>query len=184
MTRGLVSITRSASALNLPRAAAPAVPRPTPSLHVRTAGGRAGASSLRVIPAAEPYAGIRLTEVLGALSYALDLTEGQPMGHSVRTTMIGMRIGEQLGLSDDQRSALFYTLLLKDLGCSSNASRLSNLFGADDRILKKAHKLIDWTDTRAAGAVAPESCRARAVAGSQGQGDWPGNDCHPLRTWC
>jgi putative nucleotidyltransferase with HDIG domain len=96
----------------------------------------------------EGYAGIRLTEVLGALSYALDLTEGQPMGHSVRTTMIGMKIGTQLGLSDDQRSALFYTLLLKDLGCSSNASRLSNLFGADDRILKQAHKLIDWTDSR------------------------------------
>ena len=70
------------------------------------------------------------------------------MCHSVRTTMIGMKIGEQLGLSDEQRSALFYTLLLKDLGCSSNASRLSNLFGADDRILKKAHKLIDWTDSR------------------------------------
>jgi putative nucleotidyltransferase with HDIG domain len=148
MSRGLVSLTHSASALNLPRAAAPAVLRPLSSLHVRTAGGRAGATPLRVVPDSEPYAGIRLTEVLGALSYALDLTEGQPMGHSVRTTMIGMKIGEQLGLSDDQRSALFYTLLLKDLGCSSNASRLSNLFGADDRILKKAHKLIDWTDTR------------------------------------
>ncbi|MDX6514777.1 MAG: hypothetical protein QOH73_443, partial [Gaiellaceae bacterium] len=28
---------------------------------------------------------LRLSEVLGALSYALDITEGQPLGHSVRT---------------------------------------------------------------------------------------------------
>lgn len=147
MSHGLHALTRSASALQLPRAAAPAVLRSSPSLNVRGIGGRAGA----IVPPTEgstAYAGIRLTEVLGALSYALDLTEGQPMGHSVRTTLIGMRIGTQLGLSDDQRSALFYTLLLKDLGCSSNASRLSSLFGADDRLLKKAHKLIDWTDNR------------------------------------
>lgn len=66
------------------------------------------------------------------------------MGHAVRTTLIGMRIGGTLGLSDTQRSELFYALLLKDLGCSSNAARLSSLFGADDLLLKHAHKLTDW----------------------------------------
>ncbi len=33
-----------------------------------------------------------------------------------------MRLAEVLGLSRDDRSALFYALLMKDLGCSSNAS--------------------------------------------------------------
>ena len=88
---------------------------------------------------------VRLSEVVGALSHALDLTEGQPLGHAVRTTMIGMRIAEYIDLSDDERSALFYALLLKDLGCSSNAARLSSLFGADDRELKRAYKLTDWS---------------------------------------
>ncbi len=46
---------------------------------------------------------IRLSAVLSALSYALDLTEGQPMGHSVRSCMIGMRIGERIGLSAAER---------------------------------------------------------------------------------
>jgi hypothetical protein len=32
---------------------------------------------------------IQLSEVLGALSHALDLTEGQPVGHCVRATWIG-----------------------------------------------------------------------------------------------
>ncbi len=57
-----------------------------------------------------------------------------------------MRIGQVIGLGDEDRSDLFYTLLLKDLGCSSNASRLCNLFGTDDLTLKRAHKLTDWTD--------------------------------------
>lgn len=56
-----------------------------------------------------------------------------------------MRLGEALGLSAEERSALFYALLLKDAGCSSNAARLSSLFQADDLTLKHDHKLIDWT---------------------------------------
>jgi putative nucleotidyltransferase with HDIG domain len=86
---------------------------------------------------------IRLSEVISALSYALDVTEGQPMGHAVRSCAIGMRIGEEIGLDDDTRSSLFYGLLLKDAGCSSNAAKLSALFGADDFELKRARKLTD-----------------------------------------
>jgi putative nucleotidyltransferase with HDIG domain len=88
---------------------------------------------------------LRLSEVLSALSYALDITEGQLEGHSVRSCLIGMRIGEALGLSSEDRSALFYALLLKDAGCSSNAARLCELFGSDDFQVKRDHKLTDWT---------------------------------------
>ena len=78
---------------------------------------------------------VALSEVLGALSYALDLTEGEPPGHAVRTTAIGMRLAEQISLSDEERSSLFYALLLKDAGCSANAARLSSLFGASLALL-------------------------------------------------
>ena len=94
--------------------------------------------------AVEPSA-FALSDVLGALSYALDITEGEPPGHAVRTLSIGMRLAEQIGLGDDVRSALFYALLLKDAGCSANASRLSSLFGADDQLAKPAMKRVDWT---------------------------------------
>jgi putative nucleotidyltransferase with HDIG domain len=56
-----------------------------------------------------------------------------------------MRIGEALGLDSEDRSALFYALLLKDAGCSSNAARLCELFGSDDFQVKRDHKLTDWT---------------------------------------
>ena len=42
---------------------------------------------------------IALSEVLGGLSYALDLTEGEPPGHTVRSCLIGMRVGSEIGLS-------------------------------------------------------------------------------------
>ncbi len=88
---------------------------------------------------------LRLSGILAALSYALDLTEGQAEGHAARTCLIGMRLAEEIGLSARERSALFYALLLKDAGCSSNAARLCSLFQADDLTLKHDHKLIDWT---------------------------------------
>ena len=84
-----------------------------------------------------------LSEVIGALSYALDLTEGQPPGHSIRCCWIGMHIGQTLGLSQQDQWNLYYTLLLKDAGCSSNAARLYELYGGDDRQAKQDFKFVD-----------------------------------------
>ena len=74
----------------------------------------------------------------------IDITEGQPPGHAMRNALIGMRIADELRLSTLDRSALFYALLLKDLGCSSNASKMAYLFGADDFLVKRHSKTIDW----------------------------------------
>ncbi len=94
-----------------------------------------------------PQSVVHLSEVIAGLSYALDLTEGQRQGHAVRTCLIGMRIGEAIGLDEAQKASLFYALLMKDLGCSSNAARFAALFGADDHDLKAAIKTINWTRT-------------------------------------
>jgi HD-GYP domain-containing protein (c-di-GMP phosphodiesterase class II) len=86
---------------------------------------------------------IRLSEVVAALSHALDITEGQPIGHAERCCRIGMRIGEAIGLPAQSRSALFYALLLKDAGCSSTASRVAALFENDDQRVKVDLKTTD-----------------------------------------
>jgi hypothetical protein len=69
-------------------------------------------------------------EIIAAFSYALDLTEGQPAGHCIRACWIGMRTGRALGLSPAELADLYYVLLLKDLGCSSNAARICELYEA------------------------------------------------------
>src|SRR4026209_1414910 len=91
---------------------------------------------------------VPMSEVIAALSHALDMTEGSPKGHSVRTCMIGMRIGEAAGLTPDTLTELYYALLLKDAGCSSHASRIASLFGSDDQYLKPRLKSVDWHDRR------------------------------------
>ncbi len=86
---------------------------------------------------------VTLGEILSALSFALDVTEGAPPGHSVRTCLLGMRLGKQIGLSDQALADLYCALLLKDIGCSSNSARMAAAFAADDQIVKQHFKFID-----------------------------------------
>ncbi len=88
---------------------------------------------------------IRVAEVISALSFALDLTEGQPMGHSVRSCVFGMRLAEEIGVPLAMRSDLYYALLMKDAGCSSNAARMVQILGTDDIKAKGDVKTTDWT---------------------------------------
>ncbi len=87
---------------------------------------------------------ISLSEIVSALSFALDLTEDARPGHAVRTCLLGMRIATALGLPDQELSSLYYALLLKDLGCSCNANLLCEVVGGDDRTIKRKFKLEDW----------------------------------------
>ncbi len=88
---------------------------------------------------------ISLSEIISALSYALDMTEGAVRGHALRSCLLGMRIAHEARLSSDQTSGLYFALLLKDVGCSSNASRLCQIAGGDDLALKAGVKFEDWT---------------------------------------
>lgn len=94
-----------------------------------------------------PFPSVRpqLSQVIAALSYALDLTEGQPLGHSVNSCLIGMHIAKAMGLSERDQTDLYFALLLKDTGCSSNASRMYEVFGGDELKAKREVKLQDWT---------------------------------------
>lgn len=95
-------------------------------------------------PWIQPSENLALSEVISALSYALDLTEGQPPGHCIRCCWIGMHIGRAVGMDKTSLWDLYYTLLLKDAGCSSNAARLCELYGQDDRTIKREFK---WVNT-------------------------------------
>jgi putative nucleotidyltransferase with HDIG domain len=67
------------------------------------------------------------------------------MGHSVRSCLIGMRLAEQIGMKSAALAHLFYVLLLKDAGCSSNSSKLFHILSADEIRAKRDVKLTDWT---------------------------------------
>ena len=79
--------------------------------------------------------------------------------------MLGMCIARQINFDAEQSSALFYALLLKDLGCSSNSSKMCFLFGADDRATKRDVKTVDWTRLlpTLGYVAAPSPLRARSA---------------------
>jgi HD-GYP domain-containing protein (c-di-GMP phosphodiesterase class II) len=110
----------------------------------------------------DPHPAVRVSEVLGALSFALDLTEGQPFGHALRSCLIGMHIARALDLPMSDRRDLYYAALLKDVGCSSNAARVYELFGGDERTVKHDLKRVDWTNY----FIAARYAMAHAVPGS------------------
>lgn len=96
---------------------------------------------------------LKLSELISSLSHALDITEGQPEGHCVRCCWIGMHIGRSIGLPDQSLWELYYTLLLKDLGCSSNAARICELYLTDDLSFKRDYKWVDGSLNRALSFV-------------------------------
>ena len=68
--------------------------------------------------------------------------------------MIGMRLADELGLDADDRGALFYALLLKDAGCSSNAAKVTALYGTDDLAAKRTARLVsDSRETESLGFI-------------------------------
>ena len=115
---------------------------------------RGSSDTDRVIPAPAripPPEVVPLTDVLASLSFALDLTEGQPMGHSLRTCLISMELAERLDLPLQARRDLYYAAILKDAGCSSNAAAVFQMFGCDEIAAKRARMRTDWSsDLRAA----------------------------------
>jgi len=56
-----------------------------------------------------------------------------------------MRIGKEYGLQTNQLNELYFALLLKDCGCSANASKTFNALGSDDLKAKHDVKTTDWT---------------------------------------
>jgi len=75
--------------------------------------------------------GVRLVELLMALSLATDLGFGQPAEHMLRAARISMRLGERLGLGSDELATLYDVSILTYVGCPVYGNEAATLFGDD-----------------------------------------------------
>ena len=82
--------------------------------------------------------GLRLAELLAALSLATDLGMGQPLEQALRTCLIALQLSDRLGLSSDALSDVYYLALLRFLGCTADAHEFAELVGGDDIALRAA----------------------------------------------
>jgi len=78
---------------------------------------------------------VRLAELVGSLSLGIDLGFGQPMEHVLRQCLIALRIADAAGLDEAQRGVVYYTALLVNVGCHTDAHEQAKWFG-DDLALK------------------------------------------------
>jgi HD-GYP domain-containing protein (c-di-GMP phosphodiesterase class II) len=72
--------------------------------------------------------GVRLAEVLAALSLATDLGIGQPMEHVLRSSLLALRIADRMGLDAGDRARVYHVSLLAWLGCMADSHELSQWF--------------------------------------------------------
>jgi len=92
-----------------------------------------------------PFDGaVSRTEVLAALSLAVDLGLGQPMDHMLRSAAMGTRLAERLGLSERERGTVFYTGLVMWIGCHADSHEYARWFG-DDIAMRHDSHFIDWS---------------------------------------
>jgi NADPH:quinone reductase-like Zn-dependent oxidoreductase len=74
---------------------------------------------------------VRRTELLGALSLAIDLGTDQPQTWVIQSCLAGLRFAQSLGLTQQERREVFDLSLLRHLGCTAAASRVAALFGSE-----------------------------------------------------
>ena len=95
---------------------------------------------------------VRLAELVAALSLGVDLGFGQPMEHVLRQCLIALRLAERLGLDEETRASVYYTALLVNVGCHSDAHEQAKWFG-DDIALKATKYDHEIGSPRAAAAI-------------------------------
>jgi HD-GYP domain-containing protein (c-di-GMP phosphodiesterase class II)/DNA-binding CsgD family transcriptional regulator len=95
---------------------------------------------------------VRLAELVAALSLGVDLGFGQPMEHVLRDCMIALRLAERIGLDEAERSTVYYTALLVNVGCHVDAHEQAKWFGDDIALRSKKYE-HEYGSLRAAAAA-------------------------------
>src|SRR3954453_22678568 len=93
---------------------------------------------------------VRRVELLAVLSLGAHLGLGQPMEHAMRQCLISLRLGDIVGLDDEERAVLYYAGLIAWIGCHVDAYEQAKWFG-DDLALKADFRQVDAAGLRSMG---------------------------------
>jgi HD-GYP domain-containing protein (c-di-GMP phosphodiesterase class II) len=75
--------------------------------------------------------GVRLAELVAALSLAADLGLGHSPQHAIRATLVALDLADELGVSAEDRATTYWVTLLAWVGCTGDSFELARLFGDD-----------------------------------------------------
>ena len=103
---------------------------------------------------AEMRAGLRLAELLAALSLATDLAQNLPLESALRNALLALGLARTVGVEGDELSDVYYLALLHHLGCTGAAADEARMSAGDDTALRHAFTAADHGDMRAMAATA------------------------------
>jgi HD-GYP domain-containing protein (c-di-GMP phosphodiesterase class II) len=132
---------------------------------------------------------LRVTEVTAALSLATDLGTGQPFEHALRTCLLSLRAGDELGVAAGGRATILHTSLLRFLGCTADASETAVLVGGDEIAFNATMAPVVMAEDREAvphllrsiGKGLPMRARAGRIAAALSD---PGGKARSLSAHC
>jgi len=90
--------------------------------------------------------GVRLAELLGALSLATDLAHQVPPETGLKDALLSVAFARHLGLPSDQLSDVYYLALLYHLGCTAAAEEQGGVSAGDDGSVRRAFSEPDYLD--------------------------------------
>jgi HD-GYP domain-containing protein (c-di-GMP phosphodiesterase class II) len=112
-------------------------------------------------------------QLVAALSLAEDLGVGLPLEHTLRACYIGLHIAAELNLDADTREDVFWTVLLKDTGCTGFNTQAAAFIRGDEIAAKrqllfymdggKVRDTLEWATTYVGSQLNPMA-RAGRVA--------------------
>lgn len=87
---------------------------------------------------------LRLADLLAALSVTTDLAMGQSREQAIRACIVGTAIARRMGLPEAEVSVVYYTSLLKHLGCTATSHEETQLFGPDELGMRRVAERTDF----------------------------------------
>lgn len=81
---------------------------------------------------------LRLAEFISAISLATDLGMGQPLEQCLRTCLTALELADAAGVEGSALPEVYYTALLRFLGCTADAHESADLAGGDEIALRAA----------------------------------------------
>jgi HD-GYP domain-containing protein (c-di-GMP phosphodiesterase class II) len=82
-------------------------------------------------PPSGPRQDVRLAELMAAMSLATDISMGQPLEDGLSVCLLATHLGEVLGLSEPELVHVYYTALLRHIGCTADMHVLAAMAGDD-----------------------------------------------------
>lgn len=93
---------------------------------------------------------MRLVDLLAALFMVADLGMSQPPVEALRARLLATTLAQRMGVEPDNARDVYYTTLLRYIGCTSYAHEEAALAGGDDIAMRAGGARVDFHNPREA----------------------------------